>query len=306
MLLSLPPLMPDLDKSYNFVFTSNTSKLSKKERKAKQKQALFEKYLKEVPYPHLLELDDVKSNIVVLLNKMKNFEGSVRVPSRWKHKSLFPKSYVKKEFKFTANFDFKLGLDELTNKERLFPKLGVTSVNPKDLFETFKPFTGRLTGVGEVFDFTWNFDIKQCVPGQLSQELKDALGMKGQAPPPWLFKMQTMGTPPGWPGVLYPGVNYKIPEGCVYGYEPNGWGKPIKEHPTEGLKDKINVINQYTSLKPIISAIEEPKDLKQEEEVITIEPERETINTDSIIVDKSDAIKGKGKIRDQLRKKFKF
>lgn len=68
--------------------------------------------------------------------------------------------------------------------------------------------------------------LKAKIPGQLSDELKRALGMVDGVPPPWLLNMQRYGPPPAYPNLKIPGLNAPIPEGASFGYHPGGWGKP--------------------------------------------------------------------------------
>jgi PSP len=66
----------------------------------------------------------------------------------------------------------------------------------------------------------------KAFPGQLSPELKEALGMSELTPPPWLINMQRYGPPPSYPSLKVPGLNAPIPPGTEFGYHPGGWGKP--------------------------------------------------------------------------------
>lgn len=68
--------------------------------------------------------------------------------------------------------------------------------------------------------------LKAKIPGQLSDELKKALGMVEGVPPPWLLNVQRYGPPPAYPNLKIPGLNAPIPEGASFGYHPGGWGKP--------------------------------------------------------------------------------
>jgi len=64
-------------------------------------------------------------------------------------------------------------------------------------------------------------------PGQYSQQLREALGMKDEtAPPPWLLRMQSAGPPPAYPNLSIPGVSAPIPAGARYGFGEGEWGKP--------------------------------------------------------------------------------
>jgi splicing factor 3B subunit 2 len=50
-------------------------------------------------------------------------------------------------------------------------------------------------------------------PGELSEELKEALSIPPLAPPPWLIAMQRYGPPPSYPNMRIRGLNAPIPEG---------------------------------------------------------------------------------------------
>lgn len=73
--------------------------------------------------------------------------------------------------------------------------------------------------------------LKEKKPGDLSEELRTALGMPvgpnaNRVPPPWLIAMQRYGPPPSYPNLKIPGLNAPIPDGCSFGYHAGGWGKP--------------------------------------------------------------------------------
>lgn len=60
-------------------------------------------------------------------------------------------------------------------------------------------------------------------PGVLSEELRKALGMGDNTPPPWLINMQRYGPPPSYPNLRIPGLNAPIPPGGA-GLAPWQWG----------------------------------------------------------------------------------
>ncbi len=73
--------------------------------------------------------------------------------------------------------------------------------------------------------------LKEKKPGDLSEELRTALGMPigpncHKIPPPWLIAQQRYGPPPSYPNLKIPGLNAPIPEGTSFGYHAGGWGKP--------------------------------------------------------------------------------
>lgn len=255
-----------MNKEYLFIYRRNTKKLNKKERKRYGRKIALEQLKKIVPDSNLLEEEDIKCDDVVYYNKIKKIYGSVNVLKRWKYRSLFPRNFKKSEYQLPSNVS-KTGLDilrynlikfteEKSERERfvdrLFPKIGKSVVNPEKLYDCFfkeQSFIPLLR-YGDIFDFSWEDEKRTCVPGMISQELKEALGMSENSPPPWLFKMQKMGIPPSYSDMKFPGVNSEIPPGCKYGYETMGWGKPVKgsDSPSDDLVI-YNPVNQYTDIR---------------------------------------------------------
>lgn len=68
--------------------------------------------------------------------------------------------------------------------------------------------------------------MKDSKPGFLSANLREALGMTENSPPPYLINMQRYGPPPSYPTLKIPGLNCPIPLGASFGYQTGGWGKP--------------------------------------------------------------------------------
>lgn len=58
-------------------------------------------------------------------------------------------------------------------------------------------------------------DLRTKKPGELSEELIEALSIPPLAPPPWLIAMQRFGPPPSYPNLRIKGLNAPIPAGCV-------------------------------------------------------------------------------------------
>ena len=48
--------------------------------------------------------------------------------------------------------------------------------------------------------------IRNAKPGILSEELRTALGMGDNTPPPWLINMQRYGPPPSYPDLKVPAL----------------------------------------------------------------------------------------------------
>ena len=56
-------------------------------------------------------------------------------------------------------------------------------------------------------------DLRMKKPGEISEELKEALSIPPLAPPPWLIAMQRYGPPPSYPNLRIAGLNAPIPAG---------------------------------------------------------------------------------------------
>ncbi len=56
-------------------------------------------------------------------------------------------------------------------------------------------------------------DLRTMKPGDISEDLKEALSIPPLAPPPWLIAMQRFGPPPSYPNMRIRGLNAPIPEG---------------------------------------------------------------------------------------------
>jgi splicing factor 3B subunit 2 len=115
-------------------------------------------------------------------------------------------------------------------KEKVAPKMGKLDIDYQKLHDAFFRFQTRskYTMHGELYYEGKEFEtkLKEQKPGQLSEELKEALNMPPLAPPPWLINMQRYGPPPSYPSLKISGLNAPIPEGAQWGYHPGGWGRP--------------------------------------------------------------------------------
>lgn len=72
----------------------------------------------------------------------------------------------------------------------------------------------KLTMHGDVFYEGKENEIKKSklMPGRMSANLVEALGIPENAPPPWILNMQRYGPPPAYPNLKIPGVNIPIPQ----------------------------------------------------------------------------------------------
>ena len=115
-------------------------------------------------------------------------------------------------------------------RERVQPKMGKLDIDYQKLHDAFFKFQHRpeLTAYGETYYEGKENETKykDCKPGDLSEQLKEALSIPPLAPPPWLIAMQRYGPPPSYPHLKIPGLNAPIPDGAQWGFHPGGWGRP--------------------------------------------------------------------------------
>ncbi|XP_046628513.1 splicing factor 3B subunit 2 [Neodiprion virginianus] len=228
-----------------------TPRLSK--RKLKRLTRLSVAELKQlVGRPDVVEMHDVTARDPKLLVQLKAHRNTVPVPRHWcfKRKYLQGKRGIEKPpfdlpdfIKRTGITEMRASLQERDDtrtlkakmRERARPKLGKIDIDYQKLHDAFfkwqtKP---RMTIHGDLYYEGKEFEtrLKEKKPGELSDELRTALGMPvgpncHKVPPPWLIAMQRYGPPPSYPNLKIPGLNAPIPEGCAFGYHAGGWGKP--------------------------------------------------------------------------------
>uniref|UniRef100_A0A1Q3F5P2 Putative splicing factor 3b subunit 2 n=1 Tax=Culex tarsalis TaxID=7177 RepID=A0A1Q3F5P2_CULTA len=222
-------------------------------RKMKKLTRLSVAELKQlVQRPDVVEMHDVTARDPKLLIQLKSHRNTVQVPRHWcfKRKYLQGKRGIEKPpfelpafIKKTGIMEMRASLQEKDEaktlkakmRERARPKMGKIDIDYQKLHDAFfkwqtKP---RMTIHGDLYYEGKEFEtrLKEKKPGDLSEELRVALGMPiGPAchkiPPPWLIAQQRYGPPPSYPNLRIPGLNAPIPEGCSFGYHAGGWGKP--------------------------------------------------------------------------------
>lgn len=226
-------------------------KLSK--RKLKKLTRLSVAELKQlVNRPDVVEMHDVTARDPKLLVQLKAHRNTVQVPRHWcfKRKYLQGKRGIEKPpfdlpafIKKTGIMEMRASLQEKDEaktlkakmRERARPKMGKIDIDYQKLHDAFfkwqtKP---RMTIHGDLYYEGKEFEtrLKEKKPGDLSEELRTALGMPigpncHKIPPPWLIAQQRYGPPPSYPNLKIPGLNAPIPEGTSFGYHAGGWGKP--------------------------------------------------------------------------------
>lgn len=257
MVPSKIPALDDFDDDGNQqhqqlgVTESGAPRLSK--RKLKRLTRLSVAELKQlVGRPDVVEMHDVTARDPKLLVQLKAHRNTVPVPRHWcfKRKYLQGKRGIEKPPFDLPDFIKRTGITEMRAslqerdegrtlkakmRERARPKLGKIDIDYQKLHDAFfkwqtKP---RMTIHGDLYYEGKEFEtrLKEKKPGELSDELRTALGMPigpncHKVPPPWLIAMQRYGPPPSYPNLKIPGLNAPIPEGCAFGYHAGGWGKP--------------------------------------------------------------------------------
>ena len=221
--------------------------LSKRAQKAASRLSIAE--LKQlVAKPDVVEYHDANSHDPKLLVHLKSYRNTVPVPNHWSSKRKYlqnKRGYEKPPFQLPA-FISETGITDIRKaqqdreeakkaktkmREKMQPKTNKVDIDYQVLHDAFfryqkKPdmsFFGNLYYEGRELEVK----LKAKRPGDLSDELKRALGMTDiTSPPPWLFGMQRFGPPPAYPRLKIPGVNCPIPAGARYGFGPGEWGKP--------------------------------------------------------------------------------
>ncbi|KAJ5189789.1 hypothetical protein N7472_008803 [Penicillium cf. griseofulvum] len=199
-------------------------KISKKKRKAMNKLSVAE--LKATARkPEIVEWTDTSAPDPRLLVHIKAHRNVVPVPSHWslKREYLSSKRGVEKAPFALPKFIQETGISEMRDaalekqeqsslkqkqRERVQPKMGKLDIDYQKLYEAFFRFQTKpeLTRYGEIYyeGKEYETNLKHLRPGELSDELRDA---------------------------LVPGLNAPPPPGASWGYHPGGYGKPpVDEH----------------------------------------------------------------------------
>ena len=174
-------------------------------------------------------------------------------------------------------------------REKIRPKMGKIDIDYQKLHDAFfkwqtKP---KMTIHGDLYYEGKEFEtrLKEKKPGDLSTELRTALGMPtgpnaNKCPPPWLIAMQRYGPPPSYPNIKIPGLNAPIPDGCSFGYHAGGWGKPPVDEYGRPLYGDVfgtsSVVDQNIVEEEVDRTIWGEMDSESEEEEESSEEEEET------------------------------
>lgn len=213
-----------------------SKKLSRKKARRLNRLSIAE--LKQlVKNPEVVEWFDVSAQDPKLLAHLKAYRNTIPVPSHWMHKRdyLATKRGIEKPPFELPDFIRATGIMEMRDsvrerednqslrqkmRARVQPKLGKLDIDYQKLYNAFFRFQTKppMTEYGDVYYEGKEFEtnLKEKRPGDLSDELKEALNIPPGAPPPWLINMQRFGPPPSYPALKIPGLNAPIPSGYFY------------------------------------------------------------------------------------------
>ncbi|KAI5800047.1 hypothetical protein EDC01DRAFT_648747 [Geopyxis carbonaria] len=285
-------------------------KMSKKARKARNKLSVAE--LKAlVKRPETVEWTDTSAQDPRLLVHLKSYRNCVPVPTHWslKREYLSSKRGIEKPPFELPKFIKDTGIMEMRDsvrekeesqtlkskmRERVQPKMGKLDIDYQKLHDAFFRFQTKpvLTMYGEVYyeGKEYETNLKGRRPGELSEELKEALNIPPGAPPPWLINMQRFGPPPSYPSLKVPGLNAPIPPGAQWGFHPGGYGKPPTDEYNRPLYgDVFGVLQPQAPVqsgepveKTLWGELQEEDEESDEEEEEEEDEEQEEEDTDNI------------------------
>jgi splicing factor 3B subunit 2 len=288
-------------------------------RKQRQLRRLTVAELKQlVKKPELVDWEDVTSTDPTLLIHIKSSRNTIPVPPHWslKRDYLQNKKGIEKPPFQLPSYIAATGIAEMKDalkekegeqtlkaktRERVQPKMGKVNIDYQKLHDAFFRFQTKpdnLTGFGEVYYEGKEFEtkFKERKPGDLSDELKEALSIPPLAPPPWLIAMQRFGPPPNYPQLRIPGLNAPIPDGAQWGFHPGGWGRPpMDEFGNPLFGDVMGPPEGQVTIAQDVDALGEPIERERWGE---LEPEEDESEEED---DTEDEDAGEEAIEDDLR-----
>ncbi|WWD19569.1 hypothetical protein CI109_104030 [Kwoniella shandongensis] len=200
-----------------------------------------------VDRPEVVEWFDCDARDPRLLVNLKSYRNTVPVPTHWNAKRdyLAGKRGIEKPPYLLPPWIADTGIGEQRDavkakeaeqtlrqktRERVQPKMGKIDIDYQKLHDAFFKFQTKpsMSKFGEAYyeGKELETDLRTKKPGELSDELVEALSIPPLAPPPWLIAMQRFGPPPSYPNLRIRGLNAPIPPGAQWGFHPGGWGKP--------------------------------------------------------------------------------
>lgn len=235
--------------------------------------------------PDVVEWVDTTAQDPEFLVYLKSYKNSVSVPKHWSQKRKFMNLRRGSDrMPFTLpDFIEATGIAKIRAqmrereagkllkqrmRERMNPKLGKLDIDYQVLHDAFFKYQTKpkMTAFGDVYHEGKENELKMRVyrPGQLSDELKRALGMPDYCPPPWLINMQRFGPPPSYPNLKIPGLNSPLPDYAALSREGKGglnYGDPFNS-----MKNRLTGMDEDYGRKHWGDI--EPESEEEEEEVV--------------------------------------
>lgn len=285
--------IPDEDQMLADSEQEEEKPLSKTKKKRQNRLTVAE--LKQlVKKPEVVEWTDVTAPDPKLLVSLKSVCNAVPVPTHWNQKRdyLSGKRGLEKTSFVLPDFIDATGVGSMRQaaaeqreqqslkqqmRARVQPKMGRLDIDYQKLHDAFFRFQTKppLTKYGETYyeGKEYETNTKEKRPGELSEELIEALNIPPGAPPPWLVQMQRYGPPPSYPSLRIPGLNAPIPSGAQWGFHAGGWGKPpVNEHNKPLYGDPYGILQ---TAPVVVPGVRKEIDLWGELEIAEEESEEE-------------------------------
>ncbi|WVW86082.1 hypothetical protein I302_108121 [Kwoniella bestiolae CBS 10118] len=267
--------------------------LTRRERRKAAKLTVAE--LKQlVDRPEVVEWFDCDARDPRTLVNLKSYRNTVPVPAHWNAKRdyLAGKRGIEKPPYLLPPWIAETGIGEQRDaikakeaeqtlrqktRERVQPKMGKIDIDYQKLHDAFFKFQTKpsMSRFGEAYyeGKELETDLRTKKPGELSDELIEALSIPPLAPPPWLIAMQRFGPPPSYPNLRIRGLNAPIPPGAQWGFHPGGWGKPPMDDFNRplygdvfGVMQGAEIANQDQIDRTLWGEIEQMDEESEEEE----------------------------------------
>ncbi|WWC94779.1 hypothetical protein V866_001628 [Kwoniella sp. B9012] len=267
--------------------------LTRRERRKAAKLTVAE--LKQlVDRPEVVEWFDCDARDPRTLVNLKSYRNTVPVPAHWNAKRdyLAGKRGIEKPPYLLPPWIADTGIGEQRDaikakeaeqtlrqktRERVQPKMGKIDIDYQKLHDAFFKFQTKpsMSRFGEAYyeGKELETDLRTKKPGELSDELIEALSIPPLAPPPWLIAMQRFGPPPSYPNLRIKGLNAPIPPGAQWGFHPGGWGKPPMDDFNRplygdvfGVMQGAEIANQDQIDRTLWGEIEQMDEESEEEE----------------------------------------
>lgn len=225
--------------------------VSKKRQRKLAKPSLS--YLKSMAtYPQVVQWYDCDAPDPTLLVMIKSHKNIVPVPGHWqlKREYLSGRSLLSKKPFELPDIIRQTDIEEMRNtlpgknddennpslkeisRARVQPKMNTLDIDYKKLHDAFFKLGARwkpdfMLPYGDLFyenrnlneEENWHNLLKNIRPGNISDKLREAMGLPEGKLPPWCAKMKDFGLPPGYPNLRIAGLNWGIENlnGNVYG-----------------------------------------------------------------------------------------